>query len=369
MATSKDLLTIFTGQRMAVRMVGKSFGQQRPSLLDSADWTPNLSITTIMEFDNLNPALIYSTFDDASIKMSYPQNNQGIIESVLADVDPTSDAFMVNPSQMVPFTVYANMRGLDGIIKGSWLVRDITPNANPFTGTVKDAAKRTLDGKGLQGLLFHGLAIAYTRFRGATVLVAPPAALVLGQTSSGGSLTADTYYVVATAVTAIGETTAGKESAIQVISGSTNEINVTVPATAGAITSYNIYVSNRSGGWRYSGNTATTSYTITTLPTNSAVNPPVTNSSGVPSVANDVVYTSGGGVYSGLLSVPAVAMVQNSRPYVLVKKNGVTIATADQPATADTFEISADGTTFSVLDANAASDWYDVWTLYKPNPA
>lgn len=369
MATSKDQLTIFTGQRMATRVAGKSYGMQRPALLDGADWTPNLSTVTLMEFDNLNPALIYSTYDDTTIKLSYPQSNQGIIENMLMDMDPLSDAFYVNPTQMVPFTTWANMRGLDGNIKGSWLVRDITPGGNPFTGTVKEGAKRTLDGKGIQALQFHGLAIAYTRFRGATVLVAPPAATVLGQTASGGFLGADTYYVVTTAVTAVGETTAGKESSIQIVSGSVNEITVTLPAIAGSITSYNVYVSNRSGAWKLSGNSNTTSYTITTLPTLSAVSPPANNASGAPSAANDVIYTLSGSLYSGLLSVPAVEMVQNSRPYVLVKKNGVTIATSDGPATQDTFSISADGTTFSVLDAVAPQDWYDVWTLYKPTPA
>ena len=191
----------------------------------------------------------------------------------------------------------------------------------------------------------------------------------LVQTASGGFLGIDTYYVVTTAVTALGETTAGKESSIQVISGSVNEITVTVPATAGSITSYNVYVSNRSGGWRLSGNTATTSYTITVLPPLSALTPPTTNSSGVPSVANDVVYTLSGSIYSGLLSVAAVEMVQNGKPYVMVKKNGVTIATPDSPATQDTFSISADGTTFSVIGSSSPGDWYDVWTLYKPNPA
>ena len=53
----------------------------------------------------------------------------------------------------------------------------------------------------------------------------------------------------------------------------------------------------------------------------------------------------------------------------MVRKNGVTIATIDNPANQDTFSISADGTTFSVLDAAGATDWYDVFTLYKPNPA
>ena len=369
MATSKSLLTVFTGQRMGIRVNGRSYGVQRPSLVDGADWTPNLSTQTLMEFDNLNPALIYSVFDDVTFKMSYPQNNQMVIESVLMDADPTLDALMVDPANMVPFTCWANMKGLDGNTKGSWLVRDITPSGNPFTGTVKEGAKRTLDGKGLQALLFHGLGLAYTRFRGATALVAAPAQPALSQTSSGGTLTTDTYYVVLTAVTAVGETTAGGEASIQVISGVANELTVTVPAISGSVLSYNVYVSNRSNAWRYSGNTITTSYTITALPSPTAKNPPVNNSSGVAAVSGDVVLSASGNVYTGTLSQTAYQNPQNGLAYALVKKNGITIASATNPATEDTFSISADGTTFHALDTLGASDWYDVWTLYKPTPA
>ena len=369
MATSKDFLTIFTGQRTQSRVVGRSYGIQRPALLDGLDWTPNLSVQTIMEFDNLNPALIYTTFDDVTVKMSYPANNQGIIESVLMDTDPTSDKTMVDPANMVPFTAFANLRGLDGNFKGSFLLRDITPHGNPFTGTVKEAAKRSLDGKALQALQFNGLAISYTRLRGNTVLVAPPVAPTLGQTGSGGTLGADTYYVALTAVTAAGETTVGPEASIQVVSGAVNEITATSPAIVSPITGYNVYIADRSGAWRLAGPISGTTLVITAMPGPSAVRPPVINTSGVPVATNDVVMTSSGGLYSGLLSVPAVVLPQSGKPYVLVKKNGVTIATATQDASADTFSISADGTTFSVLDSNAPTDWYDVFTLYKPNPA
>ena len=368
MSTSKSLLTIFTGQRMQIRVAGRSYGVQRPALVDGADWTPSLSNQTIMEFDNLNPALNYSVFDDVAFKMSYPQNNQMIVESVVMDVDPTVDALFVDPAQMVPFTAWANMKGLDGNVKGAWLVRDITVSGNPFTGTVKEGAKRTLEGKGLAAILLHGQAINYNRFRGATVLVAPPAEAALAQTASGGTLGIDTYYVCLVARTAVGSTTAGAESSIQVISGTANELTATVPATAGSITSYDVYVSNRSGATRFSGNTNMTSYTITSLPPNTAATPPTINTSGVASVAGDVVLTATGNLYSGLFTKPAMVMPQNGLSYLVVKKNGITIASWNQSASEDTFSISSDGTTFTALDTLGASDWYDVWTVYKPSP-
>lgn len=367
--SSKSLLSILTGQRMAIRVVGKSYGIQRPSLVDSADWTPNLSIQTLLEFDNLRPALIYSTFDDVTFKMGYPQNNQQVIESVLMDSDPTLDALLVDPSNMTPFTVFANAAGQDGHVKGSWLVLDITPNGNPFTGTPKDAAKRTLDGKGLWAFYQHGLAIAYTRFRGNKPLTPPPSQPALTQSASGGTLGTDTYYVVITAVTALGESTPSGEASIQVTSGSANELTVTTPAITTPVTGYNVYVSNRSGGWRFSQLVSSgTSATITTLPPTNAAKPPVTNTTGVPTATNDVVMTASGNVWSGALSTPALQNPQNGLAYLVVKKNGITIAQAGLPATEDTFSISSDGTTFSVLDPNGADDWYDVWTPYKPSP-
>ncbi len=369
MATSKSLLSIFTGQRAQFRVVGKSWGMQRPDMVQSADWTPNLNITTIEEFDNLLPALMYTTFNDVTFKMAYPQNNQMIIESVLADWDSSQDVLQVMPENMVPFTAFANLRGLDGNIKGCWIVRDITPNGNPWTGTVKEAAQRTLEGKGLQASYYHGLAMLYTRFRGANTMQAAPAVPTLSASSSGGSLGADTYYVVITAVTAAGETQPSPEAVVQITSGTANEIAVTIPTTTSPVTGYNIYVMDRSNKWLYAGNTATTSFTITALPSANANRPPMTNTSGVPAVANDVVLTSGSGLYTGALAQPAYTVPQTGLSYALVRQNGITIASPNTPATLDTFAITSAGTTFSVLDSNAPNEWYDVFTLYKPNPA
>ena len=369
-STSKDLLTIFTGQRMNLRLVSKSWGERQPNLVDGADWTPNLTAQTLMEYGNLNPALVYTVFDDVTFKCTYPQNNQMQFESLLMDWDQTVDALMVDPSNMTPFTAYANMQGLDGRIKGSWLVRDITPTGNPFTSTVKADAKRTLEGKGLQAVQFHGLAISYARLRGTTVMQPQPPAAAATVTTTGGALTAGAYYTAITAVTAAGESLIGPEAMTQVVdAGGASEIALVTPTITAPVTGYNVYAGNRSGDLRLAGAASGTSFTLTALPAVGAPHPPAQNTTGVPVVANDVVLSSVGNVWSGTLPKAAIINAQTGLPYILIRRNGITIAGPDSGATQDTVAISADGVTFSANDTAGATSWYDVWTLYKPNPA
>ncbi len=82
--------------------------------------------------------------------------------------------------------------------------------------------------------------------------------------TTGGSLTAATYYVKYTWVTSFGETQASPERSIVVPTGtSTNTITVTLPAFPANVTSANIYISTATGTETKQGSTATTTYTQT----------------------------------------------------------------------------------------------------------
>lgn len=365
--SAKTPLSIFTGQRSQIRLVSKSWGVARPSLVDAVDWTPNISTQTIMEFDNLTPALQFTTFDDVSGKISYPQNNQALVEAVLADWDPTQDEILVNPSNLQPFIAFANLKGLDGKIKGSYLLRSCLPTGNPWTSTVKEGAKRTLDFKALNAYLFHGLAIQYTRARGANTQQSAPAQPAVVSAGTGGFLGVDTYYVQLTAVTAAGETIASNEACVQVTAGAVNKLTVTIPAIVAPVTAYNVYASNRSNGERFVAQTTALSYDITALPSTTSATTPRTNTSGMPSVAGDKILTLGGGVYSATLDKAAFKLPQSGLDYALIFKNGAEIASVDNPASEDTFAFNAAGDTFSVLDTAAPDSWYDLFTLYKPS--
>lgn len=370
MSNAKLPISVYTGQRAQVRMVARSWGVGDPALISGVDFTPNISNQIVLAFGSLTPVINYTTFDDVTAKMSYAQNNQAIIEALLMDYDQTQDEVLVNPAGLVPFVIYANLKGLDGKIKGSYLLRGARAVGNPWTSTIKEGAMRTLDIKALNVYFFHGLAIQYTRFRGALTQQSPPAQPTLAQTATGGFLTTDTYYVQTTAVTASGETTVGNEASIQIIlSGATttNKITVTTPAIVSPVTAYNVYVSNRSNGEIYSGQvTSGTTYDITQLPATTAPRPPLINTSGMPAITGDVAMTLAAGLYSGNLPTTAYKLPQTGLDYVLVHKNGSEIASIDNPASEDTFAFNAAGTAFSVLDAAGDSSWYDVFTLYKP---
>ncbi len=86
----------------------------------------------------------------------------------------------------------------------------------------------------------------------------------------------------------------------------------------------------------------------------------------MPAVTGDVIMANSAGLWTGTLPVAAYKVPQTGLDYAVVMKNGQEIANIDNPATEDTFAFAADGTTFSVLDANGDNDWYDVFTLYKP---
>lgn len=366
MANAKLPVTIFTGQRAQVRMVSRSYGVGEPAMVQGVDFTPNITNAIVEAFGSLTPVVNYTTFESVTAKVAYEQNNQAIIESILMDTDQTLDEVLVNPANLQPFVLYANLKGLDGKIKGSYLMRGCVPTGNPWTSTVKEGAMRTLDIRALNCYFFHGLAIEYTRFRGTKTIQAPPAQPALAQAGAGGTLTADTYYVQLTAVTAAGETTPSNEAAIQIIAGATNKITVTIPAIVAPVTAYNVYCWNRSNGELFVAQTAALTYDITALPSSTTARPPVQNTSGMPAVTGDKVLTLAAGLWSASLNIAAYKMAQTGLDYVSVMKNGSEIANIDNPASEDTFAFNAAGDTFSVLDANGDSDWYDVFTLYKP---
>lgn len=367
MSNAKLPVSIFTGQRSQVRMVSRSYGAGEPALVQGVDFTPNISNAIVLAFGSLTPVINYTTFDDVTAKMTYDQNNQAIIEALIMDYDQTQDEVLVNPAGLVPFVLFANLKGLDGKIKGSYLLRGARATGNPFTSTVKEGAKRTLDIKALNAYYFHGLGISYARLRGTKTIQAPPPQPVVAQAATGGFLTADTYYTQITAVTAAGETTPSNEQMTQIVTGSVNKLTVTTPAIVAPVTAYNIYVSNRSNGEILAATvTSGISTDILSLPAATAARPPVQNTSGMPAVTGDVVMTLASSIWSGTLPLAAFKLPQTGLDYVVIMKNGSEIANIDNPASEDTFAFNTAGDVFSVFDVNGDNDWWDVFTLYKP---
>jgi hypothetical protein len=364
MGKTRSPLSIFTGQEAQIRAVTLSHGVIRPNLVDGLDYTLKISGKEVPEFDNKQNALIYTTFDGATGKMSYTKSNQGQIEALLMDTDPSVEEIWVSPTEFKNFTVFENLKGLDGKIKGSVILQECHPTGDPFTSTVKDAQKGGLDFMFINAHRFMGLAIQHIRARAGVVLIGVPASPTLGTATTGGFLAPSTYYVRITAITADGESQGSTEVDIVVPTGtSTNVINVTTPAPAGSIVSYNIYVSDRSNGERFAGNDGGSSaFVVTNLPASSDESCPNIDTTGAFQAPGDIEFAG------NTITLPkaAFAMPQNGMQYALIMKNGEVVADPVNPATGDDFYFNAAGTAFAVGTTPASKDYWDIFTLYQP---
>lgn len=361
MAGTRTPLSIFTGQRGQLRGVTQSHGILRPNMVESVDFTPKLDLKRIPEWDNKIDALIFTIFGGGSGKLGYDRSNQGQLDALIMDLDPAQEFTVLNPSNFKPFTVFANMKGLDEKIKGAFLLYGGVAHGNPFTGPVKDSAKMTVDFDYLNGLMVNGAGILHTRATGGVPQVGQSTAPVLVQ-AAAGTLPDDTYYVRIVGKTATGQALPSKEVAVHVTGGGgTASVTVTTAAPAGSIASYDVYAYNRSNGERFAGNDAGAgTFSLTSLPPSSAA--PVTNvdTSGTFTSSADKVFVG----QAITLDQPAVFDPQSGLAYALVMKNGQILASMDNPATEDTFLITADGTQVTLQAAPADQDWWDIFTFY-----
>ena len=365
MPSTRSPLSIFTGQNAQIRAVSLSHGVIRPNMVDAVDITPKLSSKRIPEFDNSVDALTYVTFDGGTGRLSYVRSNQGVIDALIMDTDPTIEQIFVNPANMQKFNLFANLKGLDGKIKGAYLVTDCRITGNPLTSTTKEGAKETLDFEFINAYKFSGLGILYTRARSTVGPVGQPTQPTLTPAGTGGFLGADTYYVRITAITATGESAGSVETAVFITSGSVNKITVDIPVVVSPITGYNVYVSNRSNGERLVASAVTADYDITALAPSSAIPCPNVDTTGSPQVTGDKIIPATT-PFDVTLDKTAFKIAQNGLMYALVCKNGEAVGTVDNPATIDQFLIANAGDKFSVLSAPSSADYWDIFTLYQP---
>ncbi len=363
---TRNPLSIFTGQQAQPRLVSRSHGVITPNLVDAFDITPKISVKRLSEFGNMVDPVIYYTFDGATGKMGYAESNQGQISALLMDIDPSVAQQIVNPTSFAPFDGFLNLRGQDQQLKAAAFFYGATAAGNPMTMAVKDAAKRSVDFEAQNYVLFPGLAMLYTRVRGASSFTAPPSTPTLATTASGGALADDqVIYVQITAVTAAGESIPSGEAAIIIpaAGGNDNVVTVTTPAIVSPVTGYNVYASNRSNGEQFCGAASGTSYVITALPSSSSATPPKQNTTGAFVTAYDKVLS--GSPLEVTLDQVAFKHPQNGLYYAMVKRDGVIVATLDNPATAGNWYFNAAGTKF-IVDETATDHVYELFTLYQP---
>lgn len=361
MADTRSPLSTFEGQRAQIRAVTLSHGVIRPNLVDAVDFMPALTVTRVPEFDNETDALIFETFDGVNGRMSYTQSNQGLLEALIMDRDPTVERILVDPARMKQFQLFANLKGQDGNIKGSYLIHTCKIVGNPFTSTVKEGAKASVEFEAINAYQLRGLGLLYTRATKAEAPETMPTSPVLGTTSTGGTLVPDTYYIRITAVTASGETAGSNEAAVEVPAGTnTNIISVTLPVVAGDVTGHNVYVSNRSNDEKFVAVDVTTSYDILALPSPTSAKVPNIDSTGAPQMSGDKDISSG----AITLDKAAYKFPNTGLDYMLIMKNGSVVASPNKVASEDNFWFNAAGTTFNLRTPAADAEWWDIFTAY-----
>ena len=356
-------LSTFEGQRAAIRAVTKSHGVIRPNMVDAVDFSRALTVTRVPEYDNETDALIFSTFDGANGRMAYTQSNQGQVEALLMDADPAVAQILVDPAKYQPFQLFANLKGQDGNVKGSWLVHSCSITGNPVTGTIKEGQKGVVEFEAINAFELQGLQLLYTRATNGVAPQGPPAQPALATLATGGALSDDTYYVRITAVTPVGESTASNEAAIELTVGTAVQlINVTLPALSGSVTGHNVYISNRSNDERFVGTSATTLLAVTALPSPTSAKVPSADTTGVYVASGDKTITA----ESITLDNAAHQFVQNGLDYLLILKNGVVVASPNKVADTDDFFFNAAGTTFNWRNTPTDTDVWELFTAFQP---
>lgn len=132
--------------------------------------------------------------------------------------------------------------------------------------------------------------------------IAPTAVL-----SGTGVITAGNHYVKLTALTATGETDLGQVSGVVAADGS-HEIDVSgIPATAGPITGYKIYMTKAGGTtYYYVDTTTSTTYSINVADAGLTVVAPTTNTTGDGAGHDTVKWKKDGGAYTTGVSLTAL---------------------------------------------------------------
>jgi hypothetical protein len=359
--------TVFLGQNGQVRVVSRSHGAIRPNMVQSVDYTPKGTIKQVDEWDNPEPALLYQTFDGGSGKVSVDINNQAQVEAFLMDRDATAaPAFTLDPANNKPFTLAINHKGLDGVVKGFSLLKGCLAQPMTFSGAIKDGAKGEIAFQFLNGYRGLGLALQYNRANLGIAQTATPSAPTASNSTTTGFLVAGTYYIRIVAKTAVGDSLPSPEYGVVVPAGTaTNKLTVTTPAPSGSVLTYDVYISNRSGGERFVGNDAgASSLAITNLPALTAAACPTENTSASPVCTDDMILASS--PYAITFPRPVHFDDRTGLGYALVMKNGVIVASPNHVADVGEFHIKSDGTQFILEGTPSAQDWWDIFTTYQP---
>ncbi len=152
------------GLRTKVVLVSFSHGSVRVGLQQTLNITPRFTERTISEFDNLEPALIVTTYEATDVTFEYLDSDSKLVDAAVNDQDPGADVVVDDPSAYQPLTLFANSKSLtSGKIFASVLVSGCMVKGAPQTEPVKEELRVTRDLTGLNVLKLKGAGIYYQR--------------------------------------------------------------------------------------------------------------------------------------------------------------------------------------------------------------
>ena len=182
------------GVRTKVEVVSYSHGSVRVPLAQSFNYTPRFTERTINEFDNLEAALVVTTYDGVDITFDYLDSDSKLVEAMFADVDPAGTTVVDDPTDYRKVYIVVNVKGLEtGTIFASIFAKACRTKGAPYTEPVKEEARVTRDLSGTNCIKIKGAALMYQRIlpavpdAGTYIQAVPP------NIKTDLYLTADTY--------------------------------------------------------------------------------------------------------------------------------------------------------------------------------
>jgi len=165
------------GLRTKLVLVSFSHGSVRVGLQQTFNVTPRFTERTISEFDNLEPALIVTTYEAVDCTFEYLDSDSKLVDAAINDQDPGATVVLDDPSAYQPVTAFANSKSLtSGKIFAGTLVKGCMAKGSPYTEPVKEERRVTRDLTGLNVYSLKGAGIYYQR-----MLANTPAGTVYSQ--------------------------------------------------------------------------------------------------------------------------------------------------------------------------------------------
>lgn len=151
------------GTRTKLELISASHGTIRVPLAQSFDYTPGFTERKIFEFDNDETALVVTQFDGVDIRFDYLDTDSKLVDASLNDLDPGATVTEHDPSVLKEINVILNVRGEDGLIFQSVLVKGVRIKGATATEPVREEGVITVDGGAENALRYKGAALLYSR--------------------------------------------------------------------------------------------------------------------------------------------------------------------------------------------------------------